>query len=70
MAANNAVSAWIIKFSQGSTARALTYPAAVRWAGGTDHEMSTTDNAVDIVSMFTFNNGTDIYANIVGKGFA
>ena len=70
MAGNNKVSAWIIKFTQGSTARALTYPAAVKWSGGFDHVMSTANNAVDIISMFTINNGTDIYANIVGKAFA
>ena len=70
MAGNNKVSSWIIKFTQGSTARALTYPAAVKWSAGYDHVMSTANNAVDIVSMFTFNNGTDIYANVVGRGFA
>ena len=70
MAASGKTSSWIIKFTQGSTARALTYPAAVKWSNGFDHVMSTANNAVDIVSMFTFNNGTDIYASIVGKAFA
>ena len=46
------------------------YKAFWSWSGGFDHVMSTANNAVDIVSMFTFNNGTDIYANIVGKAFA
>ena len=70
MAASGKVSSWIIKFIQGSTARALTYPAAVKWGGGFDHTMSTADNAVDIVSMFTMDAGTNIYANIVGKAFS
>ena len=32
--------------------------------------MSTTTGAIDIVSMFTIDGGTTIYANIVGKAFA
>ena len=71
LASSGTASSWIIKITQhASSAKTVAYPAAIKWAGGTDHVMSTTNNAVDIVSMFTFNNGTDIYANIVGKGFA
>ncbi len=70
MAASGKASSWVIKFIQGSTARALTYPAAVKWSAGHDHVMSTADNAVDIVSMFTIDAGTNIYANIVGRAFA
>ena len=71
---NPGAASWIIKITQPSSAVSgspiITYPAAVKWAGGTDHAMSTANNAVDIISMFTINNGTDIYANIVGKAFA
>ena len=70
MAASGKASSWIIKFIQGSTARTLTYPAAVRWSAGYDHVMSTADNAVDIVSMFTIDAGSNIYANVVGRAFA
>ena len=69
-AASGSVSAWTIKWIQGSTARALTYPAAVKWGGGVDHVMSTADNAVDIVSMFTIDGGTTIYATVCGIAFA
>lgn len=69
-AATGKVSAWTIKWIQGSTARTLTYPAAVKWSGGVDHVMSTTDNYVDIVSMFTMDGGTTIYASVVGSAFA
>ena len=71
LATSGTASSWIIKITQhASSAKTVAYPTAVKWSGGTDHVMSTTNNAVDIVSMFTINNGTDIYANIVGKAFA
>jgi len=69
-AAAGKASSWVIKWIQGSTARALTYPASVHWSAGADHVMSTADNAVDIVSMFTIDGGTTIYASIVGTAFA
>ena len=69
-AASGKASAWTIKWIQGSTARALQYPNSVYWGGGIDHVMSTADNAVDIVSFFTIDGGTSIYATVVGTAFA
>ena len=71
LASSGTASSWIIKITQhASSAKTVTYPAAVKWAGGTDHVMSTATGSIDIVSMFTIDGGTTIYANIVGKGFA
>ena len=69
-AASGKASSWVMKFIQQGTARALTYPAAVKWSNGADHIMSTADDAVDIVSMFTIDGGTNIYASIIGAAFA
>ena len=69
-AASGSASAWTIKFIQGSTARALTYPASVLWGGGVDHVMTTTNDAVDIVSFLTIDGGTTIYATVCGVAFA
>ena len=70
-AASGTASSWIIKITQhASSAKTVAYPAAIKWAGGTDHVMSTATGSIDIVSMFTIDSGTAIYANIVGKGFA
>ena len=70
-ATSGTASSWIIKITQhASSAKTVAYPSAIKWSGGFDHVMSTANNAVDIISMFTINNGTDIYANIVGKAFA
>ncbi len=70
-AASGTASSWIIKITQhASSAKTIAYPAAIKWAGGTDHVMSTATGSIDIVSMFTIDSGTAIYANIVGKAFA
>lgn len=63
--------AWVIKITQhASSAKTVAYPSAVKWAGGTDHVMSIVTGAIDIISMFTIDGGTTIYANEVGKAFA
>ena len=70
-ASSGTASSWIIKITQhASSAKTVAYPAAIKWAGGTDHVMSTATGSIDIVSMFTITGGTAIYANIVGKAFA
>ena len=71
LATSGTASSWIIKITQhASSAKTVAYPAAIKWAGGTDHVMSTATGSIDIVSMFTIDGGTTIYANIVGKAFA
>ena len=71
LASSGTASSWIIKITQhASSAKTVAYPAAIKWAGGTDHVMSTATGSIDIVSMFTIDSGTAIYANIVGKAFA
>ena len=70
-AASGTASSWIIKITQhASSAKTVAYPAAIKWAGGTDHVMSTATGSIDIVSMFTIDGGTTVYANVVGKAFA
>ena len=73
-ATSGTASSWIIKITQPSSAISgspiITYPSNIKWAGGTDHVMSTANNAVDIVSMFTIDGGTTVYATQVGKAFA
>ena len=71
LASSGTASSWIIKITQhASSAKTVAYPAAIKWAGGTDHVMSTATGSIDIVSMFTIDGGTTVYANIVGKAFA
>ena len=70
-AASGTASSWIIKITQhASSAKTVAYPSAIKWSGGFDHVMSTATGSIDIVSMFTIDGGTTVYANIVGKAFA
>ena len=70
-ATSGTASSWIIKITQhASSAKTVAYPAAVKWSGGYDHVMSTATGSIDIVSMFTIDGGTNIYANVVGKAFS
>ena len=69
--ASGTACAWVIKITQhASSAKTVAYPSSVKWSGGTDHIMSTATNAIDVISMFTIDGGTIIYANEVGKAFA
>ena len=71
LASSGTASSWIIKITQhASSAKTVAYPAAVKWSGGFDHVMSTATGSSDIVSMFTIDGGTNIYANVVGKAFS
>ena len=71
LATSGTASSWIIKITQhASSAKTVAYPAGVKWAGGTDHVMSTATGAIDIVSMFTMDAGANIYATVVGKAFS
>ena len=78
--ASGTACAWVIKIKQASSAvggtpvtwagDGTTTPAtAFHWSGGEDHEMSTDNSAVDIISMFTLDGGTTIFSLVVGKGF-
>ena len=71
LASSGTASSWIIKITQhASSAKTVAYPAAVKWSGGYDHVMSTGTGSIDIVSMFTIDGGTTVYATQVGKAFA
>lgn len=50
--------------------RVITFPASVKWEGGVAPTLSTTSNAVDIITMFTVDGGVTIYAGLAIKGAA
>jgi hypothetical protein len=43
--------------------------SAFKWSGGSAPILTTTDNAVDILSFTTYDNGTTWYGNLVGVDF-
>ena len=53
----------IWKVTQDSVARAITFPAAVKWPGGTAPTISTGSGDVDLITLKTWDGGTTWYGN-------
>jgi len=56
---------YVLLLQQGSTARTYTWPASVKWLGGSAPTVSTTDNDIDMVTFFY--NGTNYIGSHGGK---
>lgn len=54
----------------GTGSRTVTWPAAVKWDGGTAPTLSTTAGTIDCIVLRTVNGGTTWLANMAGKGYA
>jgi hypothetical protein len=50
--------------------RTVTWPASMKWAGGTAPTLSTDANAVDILTFITTDAGTTWYSGVFGLAFA
>jgi hypothetical protein len=66
------VSSFVLKLTQGSTARQIEFSelSAFKWIGGTAPTLTTTDNAVDILSFTTYDNGTTWHGTVVGQNYS
>ena len=67
---NNTGSVFILKIIQDSSARTITWPTSVDWAGGTAPTLTTTNNGVDVFVFFTRDGGTTYYGFTAGQAFA
>jgi hypothetical protein len=63
-------SAFTLKIIQGSTARTITWPASVDWAGGTAPTLTATNNGVDVFVFYTIDGGTTYYGFTAGQAMA
>ena len=63
-------SSFTLKIIQDSTARAITWPSSVDWAGGTAPTLSSADNAVDVFAFYTIDGGTTYYGFTAGQAMA
>ena len=63
--------AWTIKFTpHASSAKTITYQAAVKFGAAVNHVMTVATGSIDIVSFHTVDGGTNIYAGVQGSAFA
>jgi hypothetical protein len=56
-------------FTADGTARAVTWGAAVKWAGGTPPTLTSTNGKKDIFVFTTLDAGTNLYAVVAGQNF-
>ena len=54
----NATSFTLVLTNDGTAGRSITWPAAVKWAGGSLPTRTTAANRTDVYTFFTFDNGT------------
>lgn len=69
-ASGKAGSFTLILKQDGTGGRSVTYPASVRWAYGVTPEISEDANAVDILTFFTTDGGTNWYGFLSGGDFS
>jgi hypothetical protein len=65
--ASGIVHMWTIVTVGNATAYTITWPAAVKWPGGTAPTVTTANTKRDIYQFVTYDGGTNIYAIIVGQ---
>lgn len=66
-AASGKVSSFTLKVTQDSSARTITWPAAVKWAGGTAPTLSTGSGDIDVFVFITYDGGTNYYGFVAGQ---
>lgn len=59
----------MIRITQDSAPRTVTWPSSFKWAGGAAGAVSTSSGAVDVLAITTFDNGTTWQATLA-KDFA
>lgn len=59
----------MVRITQDSTPRTVSWPASFKWAGGVAGVVSTGSGAVDVLAVTTFDNGTT-WAATLAKAFA
>ena len=69
-AASGKVSAATLRVIQDSTARAITWNAAIKWGAATAPTLSTASGAVDVFVFYTVDGGTTYYGFTSGQALA
>jgi len=65
--ASGIVHMWTIVTLGNGSATSVTWPAAIKWPGGTAPNITGTNTKRDIYQFVTYDGGTTIYAIIVGQ---
>jgi hypothetical protein len=65
----NTVNAFTLIFTMDGTARTVTWPAAVKWAGGTAPTLTSTNAKKDVLSFMSPDNGTTWLGFVGGQNY-
>lgn len=69
--ASGTAQGFTIVFTQDATGgRTVTWPASVKWAGGTAPTITATASATDVVTLITYDGGTTYYGFLAGQDFS
>lgn len=68
-ATSNTVNAFTLIFTMDGTARTVTWPAAVKWAGGTAPTLTSTNGKKDVLSFMSPDNGTTWLGFVGGQNY-
>lgn len=60
----------LVLTQDGTGSRTVTWPASVKWAGGSAPTLSTAAAKVDRVALETYDGGTTWYGDLIGLGYA
>ena len=66
-AASGRASCFILKVTQDSSARTITWPSSVDWAAATAPTLTTTSAGVDVFAFITVDGGTKYYGFTLGQ---
>ena len=66
-AASGRVSSFVLKITQDSSARTITWPSSVDWAAATAPTITATSGGVDVFVFLTSNGGTTYYGFTSGQ---
>ena len=69
-ASGKAGSFTLILTQDATGGRTITFPATVKWSGGTAPTLSTTANKDNVLSFFTVDGGTKWFGAQIGKDYA
>ena len=69
-AASGSVSAFTLKIRQDTSARTITWPSSVDWAGGTAPTLTSQTYGIDIFTFFTLDGGTTYYGFVAGQAMS
>lgn len=60
----------LVLTQDGTGSRTVTWPASVAWQGGAAPTLSSAASAVDVITLFTVDNGTTWYAFLAGSNMS